>query len=246
MCFTRARPDAARRREEERQAALAAARRDEDGREAERAREHEATGLPPRWEYSPGGGRWSELPAGIVGHMEERRRAGGGTFAVGLSAGRGGDGERYLIDVTDRTMRAIKRHHSMPLRRWPPLVPGTLRTLAEQAADDALSARDAEAKAAGDAEEEQRARLRAQTRCGFGAAGAAGALGGGVVPRCRKKLFPASPHCACMVRFCDKHRQAEAHDCPFDYRGAGRSAIRKGLGGGGGHFDKWGNDSDRL
>ena len=93
-------------------------------------------------------------------------------------------------------------------------------------------------------EAEQRARLRAQTRCGFG--GGAATAGGGVVPRCRKKLFPASPHCACMVRFCDKHRQAEAHGCPFDYRGAGRSAIRKGLAGGGGQFNKWGNDSDRL
>ena len=244
MCFTRARPDAARRREEERQAALAAARRDEDGREAERAREHEAAGLPPRWEYSPGGGRWSELPAGIVGHMEERRRAGGGSFAVGLSAGRGGGGERYLIDVAERTMSNATLGHSMRLRRWPPLAPGTLRTLAEQAADDALSARDAEAKAAVDTEAEQRARLRAQTRCGFG--GGAATAGGGVVPRCRKKLFPASPHCACMVRFCDKHRQAEAHGCPFDYRGAGRSAIRKGLAGGGGQFNKWGNDSDRL
>ncbi|XP_059630247.1 zinc finger A20 and AN1 domain-containing stress-associated protein 1-like [Cornus florida] len=42
---------------------------------------------------------------------------------------------------------------------------------------------------------------------------------------CRKKVGVLGFACKCGSTFCGNHRYPEKHECPFDYKGAGRDAI---------------------
>lgn len=44
---------------------------------------------------------------------------------------------------------------------------------------------------------------------------------------CRAKLSLVAVECRCGSLFCDRHRYAEDHDCPFDYKAEARAAISK-------------------
>ncbi|KAI4319606.1 hypothetical protein MLD38_033186 [Melastoma candidum] len=44
---------------------------------------------------------------------------------------------------------------------------------------------------------------------------------------CRKKVGLTGFSCKCGNLFCAIHRYSDKHDCPFDYRTAGRDAISK-------------------
>lgn len=44
---------------------------------------------------------------------------------------------------------------------------------------------------------------------------------------CRKRVGLIGFNCKCGNLFCSAHRYSDKHECPFDYRGAGRDAIAK-------------------
>ncbi|KAL3620414.1 Zinc finger A20 and AN1 domain-containing stress-associated protein 8 [Castilleja foliolosa] len=44
---------------------------------------------------------------------------------------------------------------------------------------------------------------------------------------CKKRVGLTGFKCRCGDLFCGSHRYSEKHDCPFDYRSAGREAIAK-------------------
>ncbi|KAK9053688.1 hypothetical protein SSX86_024762 [Deinandra increscens subsp. villosa] len=44
---------------------------------------------------------------------------------------------------------------------------------------------------------------------------------------CRKRVGLTGFNCKCGNLFCSAHRYSEKHECPFDYRSAGRDAIAK-------------------
>ncbi|PWA88089.1 hypothetical protein CTI12_AA124530 [Artemisia annua] len=44
---------------------------------------------------------------------------------------------------------------------------------------------------------------------------------------CRKRVGLTGFNCKCGDLFCSAHRYSDKHDCPFDYRTAGRDAIAK-------------------
>ncbi|KAK9065784.1 hypothetical protein SSX86_015185 [Deinandra increscens subsp. villosa] len=44
---------------------------------------------------------------------------------------------------------------------------------------------------------------------------------------CRKRVGLTGFNCKCGNLFCSAHRYSDKHECPFDYRGAGRDAIAK-------------------
>lgn len=44
---------------------------------------------------------------------------------------------------------------------------------------------------------------------------------------CRKRVGLTGFNCRCGNLFCAVHRYSDKHDCPFDYRTAGREAIAK-------------------
>ena len=44
---------------------------------------------------------------------------------------------------------------------------------------------------------------------------------------CRKRVGLTGFSCKCGNVFCAMHRYSDKHDCPFDYRTAGRAAIAK-------------------
>ncbi|XP_008795703.1 zinc finger A20 and AN1 domain-containing stress-associated protein 8-like [Phoenix dactylifera] len=44
---------------------------------------------------------------------------------------------------------------------------------------------------------------------------------------CRKRVGLTGFNCRCGNLFCATHRYSEEHNCPFDYRTAGRDAIAK-------------------
>ncbi|KAF5809869.1 putative transcription regulator A20-like family [Helianthus annuus] len=44
---------------------------------------------------------------------------------------------------------------------------------------------------------------------------------------CRKRVGLTGFNCKCGNLFCSVHRYSDKHECPFDYRSAGRDAIAK-------------------
>lgn len=44
---------------------------------------------------------------------------------------------------------------------------------------------------------------------------------------CRKRVGLTGFNCKCGNLFCSAHRYSDKHECPFDYRSAGRDAIAK-------------------
>lgn len=44
---------------------------------------------------------------------------------------------------------------------------------------------------------------------------------------CRKRVGLTGFNCKCGNHFCAAHRYSDKHDCPFDYKNAGRDAIAK-------------------
>jgi len=44
---------------------------------------------------------------------------------------------------------------------------------------------------------------------------------------CKKRVGLTGFKCRCGNLFCGSHRYSEKHDCPFDYRAAGKDAIAK-------------------
>lgn len=44
---------------------------------------------------------------------------------------------------------------------------------------------------------------------------------------CRKRVGLTGFSCKCGNLFCSAHRYSDKHECPFDYRSAGRDAIAK-------------------
>lgn len=44
---------------------------------------------------------------------------------------------------------------------------------------------------------------------------------------CRKRVGFTGFNCRCGNTFCSLHRYSDKHNCPFDYRAAGRAAIEK-------------------
>lgn len=44
---------------------------------------------------------------------------------------------------------------------------------------------------------------------------------------CRKRVGLTGFNCRCGNTFCSSHRYSDKHNCPFDYRAAGRAAIEK-------------------
>ncbi|KAL0435437.1 UNVERIFIED_CONTAM: Zinc finger A20 and AN1 domain-containing stress-associated protein 8 [Sesamum radiatum] len=44
---------------------------------------------------------------------------------------------------------------------------------------------------------------------------------------CKKRVGLTGFKCRCGDLFCGSHRYSDKHDCPFDYRTAGRDAIAK-------------------
>lgn len=44
---------------------------------------------------------------------------------------------------------------------------------------------------------------------------------------CRKRVGLTGFNCKCGNLFCAAHRYSDKHDCPFDYKNAGRDAIAK-------------------
>jgi len=44
---------------------------------------------------------------------------------------------------------------------------------------------------------------------------------------CKKRVGLTGFNCRCGSLFCATHRYSDKHDCPFDYRSAGREAISK-------------------
>ncbi|KAG8370913.1 hypothetical protein BUALT_Bualt13G0032800 [Buddleja alternifolia] len=44
---------------------------------------------------------------------------------------------------------------------------------------------------------------------------------------CKKRVGLTGFECRCGSLFCGSHRYSDKHDCPFDYRTAGRDAIAK-------------------
>ncbi|KAK4343809.1 hypothetical protein RND71_036903 [Anisodus tanguticus] len=44
---------------------------------------------------------------------------------------------------------------------------------------------------------------------------------------CRKRVGLTGFNCKCGYLFCAVHRYSDKHDCPFDYKNAGRDAIAK-------------------
>ncbi|KAI3678116.1 hypothetical protein L6452_37397 [Arctium lappa] len=44
---------------------------------------------------------------------------------------------------------------------------------------------------------------------------------------CRKRVGLTGFNCRCGNLFCSAHRYSDKHECPFDYRSAGRDAIAK-------------------
>lgn len=44
---------------------------------------------------------------------------------------------------------------------------------------------------------------------------------------CRKRVGLTGFNCKCGNLFCAVHRYSDKHDCPFDYKNAGRDAIAK-------------------
>lgn len=44
---------------------------------------------------------------------------------------------------------------------------------------------------------------------------------------CNKKVGLFGIKCKCDGLFCSEHRYAECHDCPFDYKGAGKESLSK-------------------
>lgn len=44
---------------------------------------------------------------------------------------------------------------------------------------------------------------------------------------CQKRVGLTGFNCKCGNTFCASHRYSDKHDCPFDYRTAGRDAIAK-------------------
>lgn len=44
---------------------------------------------------------------------------------------------------------------------------------------------------------------------------------------CKKRVGLTGFNCRCGDLFCAMHRYSDKHDCPFDYRTAGRDAIAK-------------------
>lgn len=63
---------------------------------------------------------------------------------------------------------------------------------------------------AGQAEGEERAK-QGPTRCNC----------------CKKRVGLTGFNCRCGNTFCSLHRYSDKHDCPFDYKAAGRAAIEK-------------------
>uniref|UniRef100_A0A7S0E951 AN1-type domain-containing protein n=1 Tax=Hanusia phi TaxID=3032 RepID=A0A7S0E951_9CRYP len=44
---------------------------------------------------------------------------------------------------------------------------------------------------------------------------------------CKKKVGLTGFHCRCDNVFCSAHRYSDKHDCPFDYKAAGREQLAK-------------------
>lgn len=44
---------------------------------------------------------------------------------------------------------------------------------------------------------------------------------------CQKRVGLTGFNCKCGNLFCSAHRYSDKHECPFDYRGAGRDAIAR-------------------
>lgn len=44
---------------------------------------------------------------------------------------------------------------------------------------------------------------------------------------CKKRVGLTGFNCRCGNTFCSLHRYSDKHNCPFDYRAAGRAAIEK-------------------
>lgn len=44
---------------------------------------------------------------------------------------------------------------------------------------------------------------------------------------CKKRVGLTGFNCRCGNTFCSLHRYSDKHDCPFDYKAAGRAAIEK-------------------
>ena len=55
---------------------------------------------------------------------------------------------------------------------------------------------------------------------------------------CKKKLPITAYDCRCEKRFCNLHRNAESHNCTFDYKTFHRQHLVGKAGLGGGDFDK--------
>jgi len=54
---------------------------------------------------------------------------------------------------------------------------------------------------------------------------------------CKKKVGLTGITCRCGYVFCSSHRYGDQHNCPFDYKAAGRAELAK-LNPGGGNFAK--------
>lgn len=46
-------------------------------------------------------------------------------------------------------------------------------------------------------------------------------------PDCNKRLMLSNVACRCSLRFCNKHRHAETHNCTFDYKTYGKKLLEK-------------------
>jgi predicted nucleic acid binding AN1-type Zn finger protein len=44
---------------------------------------------------------------------------------------------------------------------------------------------------------------------------------------CNKKVSLLGLKCRCNGLFCNSHRHSDAHDCTFDYKGAGKELLKK-------------------
>ena len=179
---------------------------------------------PPETRYS-----WEPLPPSIVPHLEALRKRGESSASF---QNRGSyPPTSFRIDMLEATMTDLRSRQARGVRRWPPLVAGTLLTGSETAAKQEIQAAEEAAKAAEEAERRKQQQIRDQKVCGYGP--------------CKRKLKLSDVVCRCDLRFCALHRQAETHECVFDYRQDGKGRLRKLLPGGG-KFDRFGPDAERL
>ncbi|KAL9248391.1 hypothetical protein vseg_021716 [Gypsophila vaccaria] len=74
---------------------------------------------------------------------------------------------------------------------------------------------------------DERSTTTTAAAAGAGEGGGAGAVGVKRCSGCRKRVGLTGFRCRCGDLFCAQHRYSDRHECPYDYKSAGRAAIAR-------------------